>query len=126
MIKTILIIEDDRFIGEMYTRSLKAAGYEVTWWQGGDISQACGDLYDLVRGDEGQECGAFRHAAHTVLDVAAATAATTPFGDRWSWDMKKSPVDISPLYALTGALWALNRNEQVAVSAYADHDLIFI
>ena len=30
-IKTILCIEDDRFIGEMYVRSLKKAGYEVEW-----------------------------------------------------------------------------------------------
>jgi DNA-binding response OmpR family regulator len=30
-IKTILCIEDDRFIGEMYVRSLKKAGYEVDW-----------------------------------------------------------------------------------------------
>ena len=30
-IKTILIIEDDRFIGEMYVRSLKKAGYDVDW-----------------------------------------------------------------------------------------------
>ena len=29
--KTILIIEDDRFIGEMYVRSLKKAGYGVDW-----------------------------------------------------------------------------------------------
>jgi DNA-binding response OmpR family regulator len=29
--KTILCIEDDRFIGEMYVRSLKKAGYEVDW-----------------------------------------------------------------------------------------------
>ena len=30
-IKTILVIEDDRFIGEMYVRSLKHEGYEVDW-----------------------------------------------------------------------------------------------
>lgn len=30
-IKSILVIEDDRFIGEMYVRSLKKAGYEVDW-----------------------------------------------------------------------------------------------
>jgi hypothetical protein len=30
-IKTILCIEDDRFIGEMYVRSLKKAGYSVDW-----------------------------------------------------------------------------------------------
>src|SRR3989344_70438 len=33
-IKTILCIEDDRFIGEMYVRSLKKAGYEVDWLVG--------------------------------------------------------------------------------------------
>ncbi len=30
-IHKILIIEDDRFIGEMYVRSLRRAGYEVDW-----------------------------------------------------------------------------------------------
>lgn len=30
-IKNILVIEDDRFIGEMYVRSLKHDGYEVDW-----------------------------------------------------------------------------------------------
>lgn len=29
--QTILCIEDDRFIGEMYVRALKQAGYEVDW-----------------------------------------------------------------------------------------------
>lgn len=29
--KTILCIEDDRFIGEMYVRSLRKAGYIVDW-----------------------------------------------------------------------------------------------
>ena len=31
MIKNILIIEDDRFIGEMYVRSLELASYNVDW-----------------------------------------------------------------------------------------------
>ena len=30
-IKSILCIEEDRFIGEMYVRSLKKAGYDVDW-----------------------------------------------------------------------------------------------
>ena len=34
--KSILIIEDDRFIGEMYVRSLRKAGYEVDWVVDGD------------------------------------------------------------------------------------------
>ena len=106
---------------------LTDAGFEVVLWQGGDISQGCGDLFDLVRGSEGQACGPFWHAGHSVLDVAAATAVTTPFGDRWSWDMKKSPTDISPLFALTGALWALNRPAEPApVSAYETRGVLTI
>lgn len=34
--KTILIIEDDRFIGEMYVRSLRREGYEVDWMVDGN------------------------------------------------------------------------------------------
>jgi len=35
-IKTILVIEDDRFIGEMYVRSLRRAGYQVDWMVDGN------------------------------------------------------------------------------------------
>jgi DNA-binding response OmpR family regulator len=35
-IKTILCIEDDLFIGEMYARSLRKAGYEVELMTNGE------------------------------------------------------------------------------------------
>lgn len=49
-IKTILCIEDDRFIGEMYVRSLKKAGYEVDWMVGGNdgLIAARNKPYDLI------------------------------------------------------------------------------
>jgi DNA-binding response OmpR family regulator len=49
-IKTILVIEDDRFIGEMYVRSLKKAGYEVDWMVGGNdgLIAARNKNYDLM------------------------------------------------------------------------------
>ena len=49
-IKTILIIEDDRFIGEMYVRSLKKAGSEVDWMVDGNdgLIAARNKPYDLV------------------------------------------------------------------------------
>jgi DNA-binding response OmpR family regulator len=49
-IKTVLCIEDDRFIGEMYTRSLRKAGYEVTWiidGKGG-LREALAKPYDVI------------------------------------------------------------------------------
>ena len=49
-IKTILIVEDDRFIGEMYVRSLKKAGYEVDWMIDGNdgLIAARNKPYDLL------------------------------------------------------------------------------
>lgn len=49
-IKTILVIEDDRFIGEMYVRSLKKAGYGVDWVVGGNdgLVAARNKSYDLI------------------------------------------------------------------------------
>jgi len=49
-IKTILCIEDDRFIGEMYIRSLKKAGYEVDWVVDGNdgLIAARNKPYDVI------------------------------------------------------------------------------
>ncbi|MCX6728739.1 MAG: response regulator [Candidatus Saccharibacteria bacterium] len=49
-IKTILCIEDDRFIGEMYVRSLKKAGYEVDWVVDGNdgLITARNKQYDAI------------------------------------------------------------------------------
>lgn len=49
-IKTILIVEDDRFIGEMYVRSLKKSGYEVDWMVDGNdgLIAARNKQYDLI------------------------------------------------------------------------------
>lgn len=49
-IKSILCIEDDRFIGEMYVRSLKKAGYDIDWVIGGNdgLIAARNKHYDLI------------------------------------------------------------------------------
>lgn len=49
-IKTILCIEDDRLIGEMYVRSLKKAGYTVDWMVSGNdgLVAARNKPYDLI------------------------------------------------------------------------------
>lgn len=49
-IKTVLIIEDDRFIGEMYVRSLKRAGYDVDWMVDGNdgLVAARNKQYDAI------------------------------------------------------------------------------
>jgi len=49
-IKTILVIEDDRFIGEMYVRSLRHAEYTVDWVVDGHDGYvaATSKPYDLI------------------------------------------------------------------------------
>lgn len=49
-IRTILVIEDDRFIGEMYVRSLRGAGYTVDWVIDGNdgLVAARNKTYDLI------------------------------------------------------------------------------
>lgn len=49
-VQKILVIEDDRFIGEMYVRSLKKEGYEVDWVVDGNdgLVAARDKKYDLI------------------------------------------------------------------------------
>jgi len=49
-IQTVLCVEDDRFIGEMYVRSLKKAGYTVDWVVDGNdgLIAARNKPYDLI------------------------------------------------------------------------------
>lgn len=49
-INSILVVEDDRFIGEMYVRSLKKAGYAVDWMVDGNdgLIAARNKAYDLI------------------------------------------------------------------------------
>lgn len=49
-IHSVLIIEDDRFIGEMYVRSLQKAGYSVDWMVDGNdgLIAARNKPYDCI------------------------------------------------------------------------------
>ena len=49
-INTILVVEDDRFIGEMYVRSLQRAGFTVDWVTSGTegVAAAVQKTYDLL------------------------------------------------------------------------------
>ena len=49
-IKTVLCVEDDRLISEMYVRSLQKAGYEVTWMIDGNdgLVAARNQPFDLI------------------------------------------------------------------------------
>ena len=53
-----------------------------------------------------------------ALTAAVAGAKTRPLGDHWAWDRKNLVVDISPLTAVTLALWGYNRYGRSRIAPY--------
>jgi len=102
---------------------LRAAKLRVVEWGGPGLGAATGDLYDRVRAAVGEGTGAkqLRHRDQPLLNLAAATASTRPVGDAWLWDRRRSPTDVAPLIAVTGALWCLQQVPRR--SAYAERRL---
>jgi hypothetical protein len=64
-----------------------------------DQAKAAGLLYD------GVEQLAIAHLGTTELAAAVRGAETRPLGDAWLWSRSTSTVNISPLVAVTVALW---------------------
>lgn len=62
-------------------------------------AHACGVLFDAVTDRT------MRHGGTPELMAAMDGAATRPLSDAWAWSRKSSSVDISPLVAVTLALW---------------------
>ncbi|MCI0543029.1 MAG: terminase [Actinobacteria bacterium] len=87
---------------------LEDAGVDVLRWDGIEGTE---DLYDRVRSADPETnpdpYPGLAHLDQPALTEAAHNAATRPVGDMWAWDRRRSPVDISPLVAATGALWCL-------------------
>lgn len=105
--------------------ALTGAKLRVVEWGGAGLGVATGGLYDRVRAAIGEGSGTapqLRHRDQPVLNLAAATASTRPVGDAWLWDRRRSPTDIAPLIAATGALWCLSY-ARPRVSAYASRRL---
>ena len=80
--------------------ALEAAGVRLTIAKGGDSADACAGIFDAVRDKR------LSHPNHPELNAAVAGAKQRKREDRWSWDRRNSAHDISPLEAVTLALWA--------------------
>lgn len=71
----------------------------------GDMGRACSHLQSLVDNQ------AFTHSGDPLFTDALAGADKRDVGEGlWVWGWRVSTTDISPLYAATGALWALSQN----------------
>ncbi|MBW8171803.1 hypothetical protein K0651_01905 [Ornithinimicrobium sp. Arc0846-15] len=100
---------------------LEKAGVPVIRWSGAGVTSAFGIMYDLLAAPD----PLLLHMPQPILDVAAAAAVPKQLGDALVIDRKASPVDVSGLIAVQGALWA-HRTEIAARSAYEDNDLLIM
>lgn len=99
-------------------------GVEILPWQGQDMSKGTMAFYNAVCHPDGSQIA---HLPSPALDVAASIAVTKPSGDAYLWDRNKSPGDISPLFAVNAAWWALNQKAEAPTrSAYEDNDLMVV
>lgn len=113
-------------------RTLESVCFED--WQGSDLGSATGDFYDLVRESGWKESDdgvclrrGLVHLGQPVVNRAVQHAAAKPLGDVWVWNRSASGIDISPLVAMTGALWLLLREPPPEkVSAYETDDLVVV
>jgi len=78
---------------------LKALNVDVTPVSAKEHGQACGMFYDAALQ------GNIRHLGQPELAAALDGAKKRPLGDAWAWSRKTSSVDISPLVAVTIAMW---------------------
>lgn len=101
-------------------------GVEILPWQGGELSSGTMAFYNAICEQDGST---ITHIPQPALDVAASIAVTKPSGDAYLWDRNKSPGDISPLFAVNAAWWALRKfedPEEETSSTYEDTDLMVV
>ena len=82
---------------------LERQGLPVVSLTAQDVAHACGNLFDGLRDD------ALRHLAQAALRAAVAAADKRPLSEAWAWDERNAAVDLSPLVAVTFALWGYMR-----------------
>jgi len=84
----------------------EAAGLEILKPGVPEIAGAAGAFYDGAGANPlVDEPAWLRHLGQPELDLAVAGAVRRDLGDRWLWARKGVSVDLSPLPAVTLALW---------------------
>jgi hypothetical protein len=97
-------VVDKRGAAGSLISDLEDAGLTITVIGATEVGYACGQLYDaakdrlLVHADDGD------------VTRALAGAESRPLAGQWAWDRASANVDISPLYAITFALWGHQKN----------------
>lgn len=98
---------------------LEAAGVDLVLTSAREATQAAGQMFTAVAGDEPSA----RHYDQPELNAAVAAAQKRPLGDAWTW-ARRTATDISPLEAVTFAAWGVaTRGHLAEVSVFYLDDL---
>lgn len=101
-----------------FKEPLDKLGLTVIEVSGPALGAATGRMHDRV--DQAR----VRHRGQEALNRAVESAVTKSLNDVRIWDRGASPVDISPLVAVSNAAYGLEETPDVQASAYEDHGLL--
>lgn len=79
--------------------AMQQAGLRVETTNARDMANACGLFYDAVVEQR------LRHLAGPLLNATVGQARKRPLGDAWAWQRRDADTDLTPLVAVTLALW---------------------
>lgn len=97
---------------ESLVPDLTAAGVDVEFVDSGDVPAACGLFFDYAT------TARLRHIGQKPLtDALAGAQKNVEDGETaWRWGWRRSAADITPLYAVTIALWVLVQSPAIEPS----------
>lgn len=99
--------------------ALKAAGIEVVSVPLTEIGAACGLLYAQALAEDLRHLG----TPELARALVAARKRQEEGETAWTWGRRRSTGDITPLYAVTVALWQSQKSPTVDVSVFSFNDL---
>jgi hypothetical protein len=84
--------------------SAEEAGLSITRAGTASVARAYGMFFDAVSGTD-PASRVLKHLGQPELSAAVAGAKRRPLGEGFTWDRKAAEVDITPLVAVTNAMW---------------------
>lgn len=105
-LKPVAVICDPAGPAGSLLSDIAALKVEVLPVNAKEHAQACGMIFDAVEQQQ------LHHLGRPELTTAIDGAVKRPLTDAWAWSRKNSAVDISPLVAVTLALWGTNTQKR--------------
>jgi hypothetical protein len=93
------VLYDEKSPAASLADAIEKADVKLTPVNASEHAQACGMFFDAV------EQRTVRHLGTPELVAALRGVVKRPLSEAWAWSRKNSSIDISPLVAVTLALW---------------------